>query len=317
MANTKISEFSPATTLAGTELIPVIQGADNKNTTPAELKKYVFKSQANIWGYVTTHADLSLTTTDTDPEVGDLVGVNTTTGTWILGTQRKLGFYKRLATTGTVDQQYGTSPYAAYVPNADVIGDEAYTEKNYITEENTIRENIDALDVAVADKQAALTFGIADTNAVRIDDASASSGEFAKFTANGVEGVAASTVLYETIVIACSDETTDLTIGTAKVTFRMPFAMTLLSGKAGLMASVNTAPVGSTIQVDVNEGGSSILSTILSIDASEETSDSAATEVVISDTALAKDAEITIDIDQIGSSTAGKGLKVMLMGYRT
>lgn len=195
MANTKISEFSPATTLAGTELIPVIQGADNKNTTPAELKKYVFKSQANIWGYVTAHADLSLTTTDTDPEVGDLVGVNTTTGTWILGTQRKLGFYKRLATTGTVDQQYGTSPYAAYVPNADVIGDEAYTEKNYITEENTIRENIDALDVAVADKQAALTFGIADTNAVRIDSSTVADDEYARFTASGLESRSASEVL--------------------------------------------------------------------------------------------------------------------------
>jgi hypothetical protein len=34
---------------------------------------------------------------------------------------------------------------------------------------------------------------------------------------------------------------------------------------------------------------------------------------VISDTALADDAEITIDIDQIGDGTA-KGLKVMLIG---
>lgn len=157
MANTKISEFGSATALAGTELIPVIQGTDNKNTTPLDLKKYVFKSQANIWGYVTAHADLPLTTNDTDPEAGDMVGVNTTTGTWILGTQRKLGFYKRLATTGTVDQQYGTSPYASYVPNADIIGDEAYTELNYITEENTIRENINNLDVAVANKMTKVT----------------------------------------------------------------------------------------------------------------------------------------------------------------
>jgi hypothetical protein len=74
------------------------------------------------------------------------------------------------------------------------------------------------------------------------------------------------------LVIACSDETTNLTTGTAKVTFRMPYAMTLSS----VRASVNTAPTGSTLIVDINEGGNSILSTKLSIDASEKTSTTAA-----------------------------------------
>jgi hypothetical protein len=114
------------------------------------------------------------------------------------------------------------------------------------------------------------------------------------------------------LVIACSDETSNLTTGTAKVTFRMPYAMTLSS----VRASVNTAPTGSTLIVDINEGGSTILSTKLSIDASELTSTTAATAAVISDTALADDAEITIDIDQIGSTVAGKGLKVVLKGTR-
>jgi hypothetical protein len=79
---------------------------------------------------------------------------------------------------------------------------------------------------------------------------------------------------------------------------------------------VNTAPTGSTIIVDINEGGSTILSTKLTIDVSEKTSTTAATPAVISDTALADDAEMTVDIDQIGSSVAGKGLKVWLIGYR-
>ena len=114
------------------------------------------------------------------------------------------------------------------------------------------------------------------------------------------------------LVIACSDETTNLTTGTAKVTFRMPYAMTLSS----VRASVNTAPTGSTLVVDINEGGSTILSTKLSIDASELTSTTAATAAVISDTALADDASITIDIDQIGSTIAGKGLKIVLKGTR-
>lgn len=116
----------------------------------------------------------------------------------------------------------------------------------------------------------------------------------------------------EVIMIAVSDETTALTTGTAKVTFRMPFAMTL----SGVRASVTTAPTGATLIVDINEGGSTILSTKLSIDASEKTSTTAASAAVISDTALADDAEITIDIDQIGSTIAGAGLKVTLTGTR-
>jgi hypothetical protein len=111
---------------------------------------------------------------------------------------------------------------------------------------------------------------------------------------------------------ACSDETSALTVGTSKLVFRMPHAMTL----TGVRASVTTAPVGSTLVVDINEAGTSVLSTKLSIDASEKTSTTAASAAVISDTALADDAEITIDIDQVGSSTAGAGLKVYIIGRR-
>ena len=119
-------------------------------------------------------------------------------------------------------------------------------------------------------------------------------------------------VTEEVFIVALSDETTDLTTGTAKAIFNMPFAMTL----TGVKANCTTAPVGATIIVDINENGSTILSTKLSIDASETTSTSAASSAVISDTALANDAFISFDIDQIGSSTAGKGLKVTLYGYR-
>jgi hypothetical protein len=116
----------------------------------------------------------------------------------------------------------------------------------------------------------------------------------------------------EVLAIACSDETSALTAGTTKVTFRMPYAFTLTS----VRAQVNTAPTGATLIVDINESGVSILSTKLSIDVSEKTSVTAATPAVISDTALADDAEITIDIDQVGSTVAGKGLKVYLLGRR-
>jgi hypothetical protein len=114
------------------------------------------------------------------------------------------------------------------------------------------------------------------------------------------------------MIIACSDETTNLTTGNAKVTFRAPFAFTIL----GLRANVKTAPTGSTIIVDINEGGNTIMTTNkLSIDASEKTSVTAATAASITDSAIADDAEITIDIDQIGSSVAGVALKVTIL-YR-
>ena len=115
------------------------------------------------------------------------------------------------------------------------------------------------------------------------------------------------------MVVAASDEDTDLTTGLAKVTFRMPAAVTLTA----VRASVNTAPVGDDIIVDINEGGVSILSTTIDIEAGETTSVDSAYEAVISDTALADNAEMTIDIDQIGSATAGKGLKVTLIGTYT
>lgn len=112
------------------------------------------------------------------------------------------------------------------------------------------------------------------------------------------------------ITIACSDETTALTAGTSKVTFRMPYAMTLTAVRASLTTAQTS---GSIFTVDINEAGTSILSTKLTIDNTEKTSTTAATPAVIGDTALADDAEITIDIDQIGDGTA-KGLKVYLIG---
>ena len=114
------------------------------------------------------------------------------------------------------------------------------------------------------------------------------------------------------IMVAASDETTDLTTGLAKVTFRMPHAMTL----TGVRANVNTAPTDATINVDINQNGTSILSTVITIDATEKTSTTAAAQAVISTASLTDDAEITIDIDQVGSTIAGKGLKVALIGVR-
>ncbi len=138
------------------------------------------------------------------------------------------------------------------------------------------------------------------------------SGVLTNCTGLPVAGLASFVGLPVSIQLACSDEGTALTTGTAKLTFRMPHAMTLTA----VRASVGTAPTGSTLVVDINEGGTSILGTKLSIDATEKTSTTAASAATITDSALADDAEITIDIDQIGSTIAGAGLKVTLIGTR-
>ncbi len=90
----------------------------------------------------------------------------------------------------------------------------------------------------------------------------------------------------------------------------MPRAVTLTAVRASLTTAQAS---GNIFTVDINENGTSILSTKLTIDNTEKTSATAATPPVISDTSLADDAEITIDIDQIGNGTA-TGLKVMLIG---
>jgi hypothetical protein len=114
----------------------------------------------------------------------------------------------------------------------------------------------------------------------------------------------------EEITVAISDETTSLTTGTAKLTMRMPFAMKLTAVRANL----NTASSSGIPTFDINEGGTTILSTKLTIDATEKTSTTAATAAVISDSALADDAEITFDVDVAG--TGAKGAKITLIGTR-
>lgn len=111
----------------------------------------------------------------------------------------------------------------------------------------------------------------------------------------------------KTLTVAVSDETTALTTGTAKITFRAPTAMVLTDIRASLTGAGSTS---GTTTIDVNEGGTTILSTKLTIDYTEKTSTTAATALVISDANIADDAEITIDIDAVTGGADETGLKV-------
>lgn len=76
-----------------------------------------------------------------------------------------------------------------------------------------VKTRLDDVDTAIDGKQAVLTFGIADNNAVEIDDADAESGDYAKFTADGLEGKSAAEVrtdlniLQQKSVVKTADET--------------------------------------------------------------------------------------------------------------
>lgn len=165
-------------------------------------------------------------------------------------------------------------------------------------------------DVSLADGGTGAS--LADPNADRIMFWDDSAGATAFLAAGSSVLINDTTVnVRECLVIAVGDETTAITTGTAKVTFRTPYAFTVTSVKA----SLTTASSSGNPAVDINEGGASIFSTTLTIDANELTSTTAATAAVISDASLAADALMTIDIDTAG--TGAKGLKIYLIGYQT
>lgn len=111
---------------------------------------------------------------------------------------------------------------------------------------------------------------------------------------------------------AASDELTPLTPGTSKVTFRLPTAFTLTEVRASLTTAQSS---GLDFTVDINQNGTSILGTLLTIDNTQKTSTTASVPATIATSSLTDDAEITVDIDQIGDGTA-TGLKITLIGTR-
>ena len=114
----------------------------------------------------------------------------------------------------------------------------------------------------------------------------------------------------ETFIISLSDQTTALTTGT-KETFYMPYAFTITEVKASCI----TAPTDATLIVDIHEAGTTIMATNkLDITTGTTLDDGTA---VVTDTSIAADAKLEFIIDQIGSSVAGAGLKVTIMGNRT
>jgi len=130
------------------------------------------------------------------------------------------------------------------------------------------------------------------------------------------DGLAGSVHGEKVIQMVVIDFATALTTGDGKFYFHVP---STLNGFdiVDVHAEVITAPAGSTIIIQLHNltATADILSTLLTIDASETGSDTAATAAVISGSEddLTTNDVIRVDIDQIGSSTAGSGLIVTLI----
>lgn len=111
---------------------------------------------------------------------------------------------------------------------------------------------------------------------------------------------------------ACSDETTPLAVANKVLSFHMPFAFEISEVRAGLTTAQAT---GSIFTIDIKYNGTSIFSTLLTIDNTEKTNENAATPYILNGSSIPDWAEITVDVTQIGDGTA-TGLKVWLIGKR-
>jgi hypothetical protein len=112
----------------------------------------------------------------------------------------------------------------------------------------------------------------------------------------------------EILIFAVTDDTSNVTVGASRTSFRAPSAMTLTSIPR---ASLNVASTSGLVTCDIKLNGTTILgANKLSIDATEKTSTTAATPTTLATTSISDDAEITVDVTAAG--TGAKGLKITL-----
>ena len=106
---------------------------------------------------------------------------------------------------------------------------------------------------------------------------------------------------------ALSDYTTNLSTGTSLGYWRTPSAIEILEVRASLIDPSSSG----LVTVDINASGTTIMTTNkLSIDATEETSETAATAAALTTTTLGDDVKVTYDIDASGTDAMGLKVKI-------
>ena len=127
----------------------------------------------------------------------------------------------------------------------------------------------------------------------------------------GPTGPSGTINIQDCIIVACSDETTPITLSTNLVTFRMPYNFTLEKVKASL---TNHQVSGNAVGIKLIKNGT--LFADLRIDNLSRTNVGSSFTPIISSFNLLDDDEIVVELYQIGNLTA-TGLKIYLIGNRT
>lgn len=126
--------------------------------------------------------------------------------------------------------------------------------------------------------------------------------------ATGATGLAGATGP-KIIGISLTNENDSVTTGT-KFNFRTPYQISITS----VRISVNSAPSGSSIIVDVKNNGTSIFSSKPQIPSGALTSVGSPNPGVFSNNIINDNQPVSISVDQIGSISAGTGLKIWIIG---
>ena len=175
---------------------------DLSTTVPTILMRngaYWYEYGGGITNALNDIGDVNITSVGNE----DVLAYDSTTSKWINQTADESGRVTASSTNTftnkTIDAD-GTGNSITNIENADIkasaaidatkIADGSVTsaEFQYI---NSLSSNA---QTQINGKQATLTFGIANTNAVKIDDADAADDDYAKFTSSGVEGRSATEV---------------------------------------------------------------------------------------------------------------------------
>jgi len=111
------------------------------------------------------------------------------------------------------------------------------------------------------------------------------------------------------LIAAGTDLATDTTVGGD---YRISDqAITVVD--VGAWVDTAAATGSNLLTVDIHEAGTTIMTTNkITIDVGEKTSETAATPPAVTDTAIAADAIVTFDIDQVNETTPAKGLVVWI-----
>ena len=113
---------------------------------------------------------------------------------------------------------------------------------------------------------------------------------------------------------ALGDETTAQTTG-QKISDRVPFDCVITR----VYLTASTAPTGSAATVDVEDGGTTILNSVISMSASAFTAEASTGDFTgaTNSYTFTKGDLLTVDQDSVGSTIAGAGYKIHFVGYLT